>query len=535
MTRETTQGPFDVAIVGYGPVGQSLAIMLGGTGRRIVVLEREPRPYHLPRACHFDHEGMHIFGMMGLADAVSAVSVPAREYLLLRGDGSLLAGLPRTWATPSGWHPSYHFYQPDVEAILDAKARALPGVTVRRGVTVLDVVDRGDHVRLVTDAGDGRAGRVEARFVIGADGANSVVRRRAGIACRDLGFAATWVVTDVRVKDGHDVPRIPDTAQICDPDQPMHMAWLGGPHLRWEFMVVDGVDPAAATRPEFVWPKIRRWASPENADLTRCAAYTFRSLVAERFNQGRVLLAGDAAHLMPPFMGQGMVSGLRDAATLGWMLDRVLAGRSPITLLDHYTASRAPHVTAYIRESVRIGRIVCETDPEQARVRDEELLAKRNGPGDAPFQPPVGALWRPGPVSGHLCVQPRVAGGRPLDAVLAPGFRLLVTDPAVISTLPARTAARLPDLGVAPVVILPTGSTPGPARIGQQAPRAEVVVEQGRRFHDWMAEGGHAGVLVRPDGYVYGTSPDREGLVGLVDELAADLGAASDLSPAQVS
>jgi 3-(3-hydroxy-phenyl)propionate hydroxylase len=534
VTRETTQGPFDVAIVGYGPVGQSLAIMLGAMGRRTIVLEREPRPYHLPRACHFDHEGMHIFGMMGLADAVSAVSVPAREYLLLRGDGSLLADLPRTWTTPSGWHPSYHFYQPDVEAILDARARALPGVTVRRGVTVVDVDDRGDHVRLVTDAGAGPADRIEARFVIGADGANSVVRRRAGIACRDLGFAATWAVADVRVKDGHAVPRIPDTAQICDPRQPMHMAWLGGRHLRWEFMLVDGADPVTATRPEFVWPKIRRWAGPENAELTRCVAYTFRSLVAERFNQGRVLLAGDAAHLMPPFMGQGMVSGLRDAATLGWMLDRVLGGRSPIALLDHYTASRAPHVTAYIEESVRVGRIICETDPEKARVRDEELLAARNGPG-APFQPPAGDLWRPGPASGRLWVQPLVAAGRPLGSVLAPGFLLLVTDPAVISALPARTAARLPGLGVAPVVILPAGSTSGPARIGRRAPQAEVFVEQDGRFHDWMAEGGHLAVLVRPDGYVYGTSPDGDDLVRLVDDLAADLGATSDLSPARAS
>ncbi|WP_246336761.1 bifunctional 3-(3-hydroxy-phenyl)propionate/3-hydroxycinnamic acid hydroxylase [Flexivirga oryzae] len=513
---------YDVAIVGYGPVGQSLAIMLGQAGWRTVVLEKQSEIYPLPRACHLDHEAMRIFQNMGIAEQVSEVIVPARDYQLLRGDLSVLASLPRIWETPSGWEPSYHFYQPDVEGILDRTALSTTGVELRRGVAVTDVRDQVDGVELDATSADGTREVVCARYVIGADGANSVVRRAAGIAQQDLGFEATWVVTDLLLNEGEEPLGVPDTGQVCDPAQPTHMAWLGGRHYRWEFMLVDDVAPETAQRPDNVWAKLARWVTPDTAELVRSTAYTFRSVVAETLNKGHVLLAGDSGHLMPPFMGQGMVSGLRDVATLSWLLDRVLRGESPTELLGAYTASRSAHVIAYIEQSVDVGRIICETDPVLAQAKAVQLENDGEAP---PFQPPVTALLRPGQDdAGRLSIQPRLADGRLLDDVVT-GLRLLIADRDALAGLPEPTAGLLRSARVTTVIVHgPGGTTSLDSDVVE-------VAEPDRRFGSWLAAAGCLAALVRPDGYLYGVAVDSHDLVTLVETLATDLGV---VAPAQV-
>lgn len=512
----------DVAIVGYGPVGQSLAIMLGNMGWKTVVIEKQQQIYPLPRACHFDHEAMRIFQSMGIAGSIEASSVPAREYKLLKSDGSLLASLPRDWESPSGWEASYHFYQPDIEAVLDRAARSTPNVSVRPGVTALQVEDHGGYARVSTTGEAGGPGRIDARYVIGADGANSIVRSQSGIGFQDLGFEATWLVADVLVKEGHEVPRIPDTAQVCDPEQPTHMAWLGGRHLRWEFMLVGNQTPESVENPEYIWPRLARWVSPEDAELVRYTAYTFRSLVAESFNKGRVLLAGDAAHLMPPFMGQGMVSGLRDAATLTWILDLVLKGTASGELLDSYTSSRSPHVMEYIHESVRVGRLVCETDPEKARLRDEQMTDAGQTPD--PFQPAVGSIFQTGPLAGHLSVQPRVGteDGKLLDDVVGPGFKLLTTDRQDLDGLSDGARAVIGHAGVRTILLHAAADEVAAPDSGEESPAA-VLTEQGTKFLDWTRNHAVTSVLVRPDGYVYGAVTGFGPLSSLLENLREDL------------
>ena len=194
----------------------ALATLLGRQGWSVLVLEKQSVLYPLPRACHLDHEAMRILQAMGIAEEINAAVVPAREYLLLRADLSVLSDLPRDWQTPSGWEASYHFYQPDIEGIFDAAAKSTPGVTVRQSTTVRTVSDLGDRVALTLD---GCAEPVFARFVVGADGANSLVREQTGISRDDLGFQATWVVVDVEMKDGAKSPDVPDTGQVLDPSQ----------------------------------------------------------------------------------------------------------------------------------------------------------------------------------------------------------------------------------------------------------------------------------------------------------------------------
>lgn len=488
-----TGSTYDVAIVGYGPVGQALATLLGKRGWSVVVFDKQAGLYPLPRACHLDHEAMRILQAVGIAREIEAAIVPAREYLLLRADLSVLSDLPRGWATPTGWESSYHFYQPDIETIFDRVAKETPGVTVHQGVAVRDIQQHADGVVLLVDSDDAP---VHARFVVGADGANSLVRQAVGIDRVDLGFEATWVVVDVEVREGHPLPRVPDTGQVLDPRQPGHMAWLGGRHYRWEFMIVDGGDAEVAAQPENIWPKLRTWVNPDSARLLRAAPYTFRSLIAESFHRGRVTIAGDAAHLMPPFMGQGMVSGLRDAATLTWILDLVLRGVAPVRFLEAYTASRRPHVTAYIEESVRVGQLVCETDPERAAARDRELAAQTATP--PPFQPPAGSVLIPGPLSGRLAVQPTLAGDEALllDDVTGNCFALLATDDMDLRLLADESVRTIDLLGIVPVVVRTEG---------EPAPEGDVqtVVEAGRRLRDWLDGAGATWVLVRPDGYVF--------------------------------
>ena len=503
----------DVVVVGYGPVGQAVARLLGLRGWSVLALDRQPGLYPLPRACHLDHEAMRILQAMGIADRIDAAMVPAREYLLLRGDLSVLSDLPRGWETPSGWESSYHFFQPDIEGIFDDAARSTPGVTVRQSTAVSAVVEKGDHVEITVE-GEDRP--LTARYVIGADGANSLVRQQAGIGQEDLGFEATWVVVDVEMKHGCTHPKVPDTGQVLDPRQPSHMAWLGGGHYRWEFMIVDGRDPAEAARPEQIWPKLERWITPDTAVLLRSTAYTFRSLLASTFRHGRMLLAGDAAHLMPPFMGQGMVSGLRDASTLCWMMDLVLRDVAPASFLDGYTDARRPHVEAYIRESVRVGQLVCETDAAKAAERDRILEAQTQS--SPPFQPRLGAGFAEGPLGGRLAVQPRIAGQGRLraDDVLGTSFALLSTDPSDLEALSASARAALARLGAVAAAVV--GSS-------DEAPLCSdpVLVEEGARLRRWLDTAGATWVLVRPDGYVYASGAGGaeaesavSGLVGFV-------------------
>lgn len=510
----------DVAIVGYGPVGQTLATLLGRRGWRVTAFDRQPGLFPLPRACHLDHEAMRVLQSMGIAEEVDEAIVPAREYRLLRSDGSVLSSLPRDWVTPSGWESSYHFFQPDVERIFDKAARTTPGVEVRQSASIDAVVDLGDRVRL-TVVPEGRATEeIHARFAVGADGANSLVRQALGIDQEDLGFEATWVVVDVEVNEGLPLPAIPDTAQVLDPVQPRHMAWLGERHFRWEFMVLDG-DADRAARAENIWPKIAEWVSPQTAKMLRSASYTFRSLVATTFSHGRVALAGDAAHLMPPFMGQGMVSGMRDAATLDWMLDLVLRGTAPVGFLDNYTGSRRNHVTSYIAESVRVGQLVCETDPVKAAARDAELEAAESGP--PPFQPTVGGFYVPGPLGGQLAVQPVLRGGqaRRLGDIVGAHFAVVTADPEDLRGLPESVGGALADLRARTVLIRSEGrSIEASGVVG-----ALKLEEAGSRMTDWLHTGDASWVIVRPDAYVYASGSGQqqlsETIVALRDQVAS--------------
>jgi 3-(3-hydroxy-phenyl)propionate hydroxylase len=358
---------FDVAVVGLGPAGAACAALLGTLGVKTVAIERSAEVYDKPRAFALDHEIMRVFEDLGIAEAVAPHTAPFTPSEYYGAKGQLikrLGALPPPW--PLGWPPSMVFEQPAVEALLRKKAAQVAQV-IYAEVVNLDHAD--DYVGL--HLGDGR--KLSARYVVGCDGAASTVRKRLGIEYEDLDFDQEWLVVDLRVSE-RGLARLPPVSiQYCEPARPCTYLVGVGSHRRWELMLNPGEqepDP---------WKLLARWLTPDDAQLWRAAAYRFHALVARQWRGGRVFLAGDAAHQQPPFTGQGMCQGIRDAANLSWKLQYVLAGKAGDGLLETYEVERSAHVrrlTAIIKD---IGKIIGERDPKAAAERDRRLLKEAGG------------------------------------------------------------------------------------------------------------------------------------------------------------
>ncbi|MGH7822567.1 MAG: FAD-dependent monooxygenase [Candidatus Binatia bacterium] len=248
--------PYDVAIVGYGPVGQTLAILLAQRGWRIGVFEKQPSPYPLPRAVHFDHEVARVLQAAGLGEALPRLTEPADVYEWKNAAGETLLRIGSRDAGLSGWPEANMFSQPELERALDARVRALSNVAVHRGAEVVDLEPRGEGVGVIVQCDD-RRHEVQARAVVGCDGANSFARRRVGARVTDLGFFFDWLIVDVfphqrRVWD-------PINEQICDPERPTTVVSGGPGRRRWEFMRLPGEDVAHLNSEATAWRLLQPW------------------------------------------------------------------------------------------------------------------------------------------------------------------------------------------------------------------------------------------------------------------------------------
>ncbi len=409
--------PVDFLIVGAGPVGLVTAILLGRKGWRVTVLEKWPARYPMPRACTIDHEALRILQGIGVMRKHADLFEPSRGerggYQIRNGDGVLLRAINWNRPAESGWANTNGFYQPDLEAELESMALELPTVELRRGCSAVAIEQDESSVTLTVEAGDEGRESLRGRWLIGADGANSIVRELAGIDTVDTGFEADWLVVDYKPLDNR--PWDAFVTQYCDPDQPATAVNSGPGRRRFEFMRRADVTVAELSRPESAWKLMEPWGvTPDTARLERHAVYTFRGRWAQEWRRGRIFLAGDAAHLMPPFLGQGLCSGLRDASSLAWRFSLVEGGRASQSILDSYGTERGAHVREIIEGAVAIGQVVCELDPEKAADRDARMLAELHDSSAVTVEPPHPGLGQPSITdatdanAGRLSVQARV-------------------------------------------------------------------------------------------------------------------------------
>lgn len=528
---------FDVAVVGYGPTGQVLSILLGQLGYRVAVFERFPSIYDLPRAVHFDDEIGRAFQAAGIKDEILAITDSVPDFYEWRNRaGEMLLAID--WATPGaqGWPTANFFTQPALQQVLDRRVRQLPSVEINVGWEVTSVEDHGDQVTIraqptVSESTEVGSRHVTARYVIAADGANSLIRRLTGIVSHDLGFLPfDWLIVDVIPHD-HDRAWSPMNWQLCDPSRPTTIVSGGPRRRRWEFMRLPDESLETLDSEETAWRLLEPWGmTSETAELERHAVYRFMARYAEQWRLDRVLLAGDAAHLMPPFAGQGMCNGIRDVVNLAWKLDLVMSGKCRDAILDSYQAERLDHARQWIEFSAALGEVICVLDEDQAAARDQKMLSGGGDPQRVlPAFPPQRLgdgmfLLEQAAAGTHFIQAPIEYDGRHglFDDVVGTGFVLIGVDEQALAGMDARIGSLLSLIGCRALYVDNDGLA-----------RERSFADPTGAYRAWFTDHNCVAVLVRPDFYVYGVAYEPSSLSALVESLLQDLTLVADEAASQ--
>jgi 3-(3-hydroxy-phenyl)propionate hydroxylase len=523
MSTSIKPNEFQVVVVGFGPCGAVATSLLGDRGIRTLTIDRQCAVYDKPRAIAIDHEILRLWDNLGVAERVRPYIAPFPASQHFGAKGQLIRRIdmvPEPY--PLGYTPSMVFTQPPVEAALRQHAQAYPDVTVELGTELISFTQTTDGVTLELRSDSGATRAVTADYVIACDGASSGIRQQLGITFEDLVFDEPWLVVDLQVAAAA-LEKLPQTAaQFCDPARPTSFIVGPGLHRRFEIMLLPGEDPGVMEQPEQVWHLLQKWLTPADATLWRAASYRFHALVATEWRRGRVLLAGDAAHQQPPFIGQGMCQGIRDVANLVWKLDRVLRGQSGAALLDSYGEERGAHVRELTSRIKAIGHVICERDPVAAQARDARILAEGNGEPRTITRQDIVPPLRCGllataahPANGTLFPQPWVrtkAGRRLLDAACGAGWRLVLDGGHGLATAAAiDDQARKLDMRVIRIATAPNALT------------EDTIVEESGVVANWFHRHQCAAAIVRPDHYVFGVGMDMPSVCAMMSELSSRL------------
>lgn len=533
---------YDAVISGYGPTGAVAANLLGAWGHRVLVVEPSREVYDIPRAVHFDGEVMRIFQALGLADEVNQLAVQGKKIRFTNGRNwhlfeQDLSVVPR----PHGWYNNSFFDQPELERCLRRGVSRYKNVELKLGWAVSGLYDQtekaeGELVQVqLASVGEGaqQQASISARYVLACDGASSPLRGILDIPQEDLCCDEPWLVCDLNLGESVEFDRT--GLQICDPARPTTLIPCEKDHIRWEFML-DASDEISDMESEanvraLMAPHMHRLSpglDSSDGELVRAKVYTFHALLAERFQQGRVFLLGDAAHQTPPFLGQGLCAGVRDAYNLGWKLNGVLRGDFSEGVLGSYTTERRPHVREVVATAVAHGSVIQARNPLKAFFRDSYLMLGRL------FPPLVGFLkfgqgWKLG--AGLLAVDHAPKSSDPQGEPL-PQSRVQLSR-ASDNTTPQWSDELLGDgftlvgFGVDPSTFLHSNhhsNKLSTLHIGS----ADCAIEVDGELMSWAAEHAIALALVRPDRQVYGvckTGP-RVGaeLQAMLDRLNGQLG-----------
>jgi len=502
---------YDVAVVGYGPVGALTGLLLAEQGLRVAILERSTEPVVLPRAVGIDGESLRAFQRIGHGERVEAILQPPRqvdEVCFTDSRRRRLFGLEIPRVGRNGWRDMAFFDQPELEALLRELVAEEERIDVRLGheVRALAQDDEGVLVRSVV-APDGKDAELRASFLVGSDGASSFVRQASGIGWESLGYDQDWLVVDIAQGPDANLPLV--TMQVCDPARLTTYVCVKDPNRRWEFQLLEAESREEMLRPERIRELLDPWLPPEHYEIRRAAVYQFHAATAERWRDGRIFLAGDAAHQTPPFLGQGLNSGFRDAVNLGWKLPLVQAGLCDSRMLESYEAERDAHARDLVEWAVAVGKLM------------ETLAAREAGQPDPHPAVDPSAGYGQGrtapPMRGGVLMMEQAQEGLPIGVQLR--------QPTVRTA--DGTTTRLDELlgrGFAVVGRKDSDLEPGAEgravleRLGGRVvrlERLEVVEGAADSLFDT-----HPAAVLRPDRYIFGVVDD----VWSLDRLLVELG-----------
>ncbi|CAB4940793.1 unannotated protein [freshwater metagenome] len=514
---------FDVIISGYGPTGISAASLIARMGHSVAVFERWPTMYGLPRLCSIDGESCRIVQAAGDVDQALADHSDVKWYHLVDGEGNVLIDVNfEKEKRVSGFYNRKSMYQPDVERAMDEAGRER-GVQVFQGYELKAFEQDADGVTVTVEKNMRRyegpqedPKQYRAKYLIGADGANSIVRKVMKPEMDDYGFREGFLSVDVMRKGDYQFASETSTS-ICDPKRPISVIPIGNNRMRFEFLIDPDEDNTELLTPDVGYHFLESaWGiTKDDVEIYRQVLYPFEAKVMHNWRQGRAFLAGDAAHQMPPFQGQGACSGMRDSINLAWKLDLVLRGLADEDLLDLYTEERRPHVTKVTVDTVEIGKVACTRDEKVI----DELSAFLKSGGELPPPPtmpnldfgilhrasgevdrPAGLLGPQGPVE-----KDGVTGR--FDDVVGWGFQLIVAGTDPLADLSDEHREFLAQINCVA------------ANVGDGGDVKPLDAE----YMEYFATHGVMGVLVRPDYYVFAGIRSLDELPAIIDDLRGQL------------
>lgn len=501
-------GQFDVAIIGYGPVGATAALLLASRGLSVAVIERLTDLFPLPRAAIYDGEIARIFQNLGVQQRMQQHVTPLKGAGFRTADFKVIGEdllYPEHWVGSQGHHDAFSFHQPHLEHTLRERAAEL-GVEVWLGhEAALPIHTPGGVVVTAQPLAGGATVTIKARWLIAADGAASPVREHLGIDWGSLGYDRDWLVMDLILPDGagRSLPEI--GLQVCDPERIHTYVPMAGARRRWEFIFNPGETREQMLDPGRQWELLADYLKPGEAEIERAAAYQFHSAIAERWQEGNIFLAGDAAHQTAPFLGQGMCTGIRDVANLAWKLDFVKRGLLPESALASYGAERRPHARDTVDHAVALGNLMDAFAQAQRDGNWPQDISAIYG-GERSREHLTGGILA-GPrgdnrdrLVGTLAPQPllRKEGAEvPMDEVLGTGFRLITSE-----------------------------RWSGPERFELEPRFAQLsgvifelnAANKASEQFDALLQN-HAAILIRPDHYIYGVSQNDVGTAELLRDL----------------
>jgi len=482
----TTTDAYDVAVIGYGPTGATAANLLGQMGLKVLVIERDPDVYNRARAISTDEEVMRVWQSVGLAERLQQDMLPDRPLNFVDADGVPFIDLKIT-SRGTGHPPQQFLYQPAVDHVLREGVARFPNVEVLLEHECLRVLTKADEVELLlADLRTDVFKRIRASYVIAAEGGASPTRGHLGIGYSGRTYTERWVVIDTKVLkewDAHDRLRF-----HCNPSRPTVDCPTPLGHHRWEYPARTDEDEQTLLREENIWKVLNdQGITDEHVEILRAVIYSHHVRVADRWRVGRVFLAGDAAHAMPPWIGQGMSAGVRDAANLCWKLAAVLRAQAPDSLLDSYQAERKPHVTEVTRRACFVGRIITERNRIIAAMRNHVFRALTRVPRvDAGLQK---LTWIP---------DARYQDGFFVGKGGAVGWQI----PQPWVTDASGAAVRLDDVLDGLWAVLHTGALPTGAEAWTALGVKTIRITE-PTLRRWLHRKNASAVVVRPDGFIY--------------------------------